>query len=130
MKAMHNSAVLTLRKKPRSTDDLHVRHLEMSEEYQSMLNKAVQNQSTISSDGRYTSPRTWGTYDLGTAAGKFRRFRYGNHPIRMAELIREHGVCDVVATFYSRKEAHELAALLTSKPSMRFRQTREQKNIG
>ena len=58
----------------------------MSEEYQSMLNKAVQNQSTISSDGRYTSPRTWGTYDHGTAAGQFRRFRFGNHPIRMVSL--------------------------------------------
>jgi hypothetical protein len=85
----------------------------MTDERQALLKRSVQQRHVIL-DGRLTSPRTWGTYDLGSSGS--RRFRYGNHPIRMTELLREHGKCSLVALFHTQQDANRLAALLNSTP--------------
>jgi hypothetical protein len=91
----------------------------MTDERQALLERSL-SQCQISLDGRLTIPRTWGTYDLGASAGG-RRFRYGNHPIRMTELLREQGECSLVALFYAQQDASRLAALLNSMPPTRSR---------
>lgn len=88
----------------------------MNTDIQRLLDKAQKTRSTLTSKTGYTLPRTWGTYEL-SASGQTRRFRYGNHPVRMTELIHEFGACKVVATFYSQDEARALAQLLNSAPS-------------
>ena len=62
--------------------------------------------------GRYTQPRTWGTYDLGSRVAGTHRFRHGNHPIRMKELKREYGNCSMRALFLSKSDAEQLAKVL------------------
>ena len=86
----------------------------MTDEHQALLTRSVP-QHHISLDGRLTNPRTWGAYDLGSSSGG-RRFRYGNHPIRMTELLREHGKCSLVALFYTQQDANRLAVLLNTTP--------------
>lgn len=88
----------------------------MSSEHQYLLSGSVQNHGLLSTNGRLTNPRTWGTYDLGAHGKDDRRFRYGNHPIRMAELLREHSRSSVVAVFYTRHEAQTLAKMLNATP--------------
>ena len=85
----------------------------MTDKHQALLKRSVQEHQVVL-DGRLTSPRTWGTYDLGSS--RSRRFRYGNHPIRMTELLREHGKCSLVALFHTQQDANQLASLLNSTP--------------
>jgi hypothetical protein len=60
---------------------------------------------------RYTTPRTYGVYEITSAKNSGRKFRFGNHPVRQNELIREHGKVVFIALFTNRSDAHELAAL-------------------
>jgi len=69
--------------------------------------------SEVKSDGSLTSPRTWGVYELPESAGATRRFRFGNHPVRMHELEREFDGCALVYLFLSRSDAREAAALMS-----------------
>lgn len=61
----------------------------------------------------YTDPRTWGVYEVSTAAGK--NFRFGNHPVRGAELAQDHESVKVIAILLGRELARELASLLNGK---------------
>jgi len=65
-------------------------------------------------DGRYTVPNTWGVYEIEATkcgpAGK--RFRKGNHPVRLQELQREFGEVKVGAVFSEEQLASELTELL------------------
>lgn len=68
-------------------------------------------------DARYTVPHTWGVYELDGAecrvAGK--RFRRGNHPIRLQELKRESGKVKTIAVFSEEQLAKDLARLLNAR---------------
>jgi hypothetical protein len=75
-----------------------------------LLAKAIEL-ITLKVDGIYTSPRTYGVYRLTGKAKSGREFRFGNHPIRKAELINEYGGAEVVAVFLSRQDAQELASI-------------------
>jgi hypothetical protein len=85
---------------------------------EALLSKAVDRDSIRpnSSNPNYTSPRTWGVYEIvGTdsgAAGK--RYRKGNHPIRHRELLREFGVVKLLALFTEESLAIDLASSLNS----------------
>ena len=56
-------------------------------------------------DNRYTTPRSFGVYELPQSVRGTKRFRFGNHPIRMEELRREFGECTLLATYTERSEA-------------------------
>lgn len=75
-----------------------------------LLSKAI-DLITLKVDGIYTSPRAYGVYRLTGKAKSGREFRFGNHPIRKAELINEYGDAEVVAVFLSRRDAQELASI-------------------
>ena len=64
----------------------------------------------MNSDKRYTTPRTFGVYELPQSAGGTRRFRFGNHPVRQQELEREFGQCTLIGTYEQRAKALAEAA--------------------
>lgn len=70
--------------------------------------------ATVSPNGKLTSPRSWGVYEIEGSAldSRARRFRFGNHPIRQQELIAEYGSAKLLALFSTRGIAIELADLL------------------
>ncbi len=68
--------------------------------------------SAVKPDGTLTSPRSWGVYELPASARATRRFRFGNHPVRMHELEREFGACVLTYLFLSREDARQAAALM------------------
>ena len=68
--------------------------------------------STLQSDGNYTIPRTFGVYRIAAKENVGRRFRFGNHLVRMKEVSRDFGDCDVVAIFLNRDDAKTLASEL------------------
>ena len=61
-----------------------------------LLTRAV-NPKTLRHGGIYTSPRSFGVYRVPINSGGTHRF--GNHPIRQAELTNEFGECEVLAIF-------------------------------
>ena len=92
------------------------------DEIEMLFSKAV-DPDTLRSDTsntRYTVPHTWGVYEIDAAkcgpTGK--RFRKGNHHIRLQELKREFGEVKVVAVYCQE----QLAAKLTELLNVRFHQ--------
>ncbi len=69
---------------------------------------------TSSSSRSYTSPHTWGVYEINevSCGPSGTRFRKGNHPIRRNELEREFGRVILVALFTEEAIAIELASRL------------------
>jgi hypothetical protein len=70
------------------------------------------SESAVSIDGCYTNPRTYGVYEILAPTGYSRRFRFGNHPVRKAELTREYGDVKLENLFEDREHATKLANLL------------------
>lgn len=68
--------------------------------------------SSLRSDGDYTIPRSFGVYRITKQGNVGRRFRFGNHPVRMNEIIRDFGDCEVKALFLDRDDARQLASEL------------------
>ncbi len=75
---------------------------------------SAMGQGTYRIVGQYTEPRSYGVYDVRDA-GRSRRYRFGNHPVRELELLREFDSVSVVGIFRNREEAMELAGLLNWK---------------
>lgn len=63
-------------------------------------------------DGMLTLPRSYGVYTLPASASGTLRYRYGNHPVRMTELEREFGSCQLCHLFLHREDAAAMADLL------------------
>lgn len=63
-------------------------------------------------DGVLTSPRSYGAYELPEAETGTRRFRYGNHPVRLQELEGAFGACKLLYLFLHRDDAAAMAAQL------------------
>jgi hypothetical protein len=59
--------------------------------------------------GRLTKPRTYGVYELPDVSAGSRRFRMGDHPIRMIELEQEFQRCKLLYLFRARADAVLLA---------------------
>lgn len=74
----------------------------------SISEKAVQ---TDPKNNNYTIPRTFGVYEILRTMNT-KRFRFGNHPIREIELIREFEDIKRVGIFLDREDAKALANLL------------------
>jgi hypothetical protein len=75
-----------------------------------LLAKAIKS-TAFKVVGTLTRPRTYGVYRLDGKATSSRRFRFGNHPIRQLELINEYGAAEVIAVFFDRRDAEELASI-------------------
>lgn len=69
--------------------------------------------SQVRRDGQLTNPRTYGVYEV-LGAGTARRFRFGNHPVRMHELEREFSACTLRYLFRQREDAETVAAELNA----------------
>ena len=55
-----------------------------------------------------TIPKTYGVWDIGPgSSGK--RFRYGNYPVRGAELARDYGRAKLVVLYTNRAAAKSQA---------------------
>lgn len=78
-----------------------------------LMNRAVEPKS-VHTDGKLTSPRSYGVYQLPNGVSDTSRYRFGNHPVRQTELEREFGICLLAALFLSREDAKELASILNS----------------
>lgn len=84
------------------------------------LMKRTINSRQLSPDGIYTSPRSHSVYRLVSTRDVGKKYRYGNHPIRLRELVREvhehdpFGRCEIVGIFLRKEEARSLAQLLNS----------------
>ncbi len=80
-----------------------------------LLEKSISEKSVRidSNTKNYTNPRTFGVYEIiGTTDSK--RFRFGNHPVRETELIREFETVKKIGLFLDRKDAKNLADHLNS----------------
>lgn len=65
-------------------------------------------------NGIYTNPKSYGVYELINTLDINKKYRHGNHPIRLKELVREFGDCKVTATFLNRADAILLTQLLNN----------------
>ena len=84
-------------------------------EKDNLLAKAISDDS-IQIDGNnknYTVPRSWGVYEIRLNTNT-KRFRYGNHPVRENELIREFESVKSIGLFFEREDAKNLADILNS----------------
>jgi hypothetical protein len=70
--------------------------------------------TSVRIDGRYTVPRSYGVYVLPNTSGSSRRYRFGNHPIRLIELNRDFPGARLRYLFLSREESMELANILNA----------------
>ncbi|WP_147376945.1 hypothetical protein [Noviherbaspirillum saxi] len=63
----------------------------------------------------------YGLYELPSSCKATKHFRFGNHPIRMAELAREYGVVSLMEVSRDREavkaEARRLNSSLTGERS-------------
>ena len=69
----------------------------------------------VKPDGRYTTPRSFGVYELPSSVSGTPRFRFGNHPVRRHELEREFGSCELMHLFLERTDAVAMAAALNKR---------------
>ena len=79
------------------------------------LRARAANPQTVRVIGNYTSPKSYGVYRLGSQGNVGRRYRFGNYPVRMNELLRDYGNCHLEAIFLNREDARSLADYLNSK---------------
>ncbi len=78
----------------------------------SKLMERAKSSAFVSSDGRYTFPRSFGVYRITGSGDVGRRYRFGNHTVLMTEILRNVGDCEIVAVFLDRDDAKQLASEL------------------
>ncbi len=90
----------------------------MQSTFDKLIERAI-SLNTVRPKGQLTEPRTYGVYELPASAGATRRFRMGNHPIRMIELEQEFKGCKLLYLFRARPDAVLLARHFNgSKPNL------------
>jgi hypothetical protein len=62
--------------------------------------------------GNYTVPETFGVYQVTGNLNWGRKYRFGNHPVRQRELVRDYGAAHLEALFESRFNAKAFARIL------------------
>lgn len=63
-------------------------------------------------DRSLTRPRSFGVYKLPNSGVSTRLFRLGNYPVRLYELEREFGSCELIYLFRERNDAVAMASAL------------------
>ena len=86
----------------------------MPDSVEKAIERAI-NPRSVRADGPLTAPRSYGVYSLPLTAGATRRYRFGNHPIRMLELELEFGSCKLQHLFLARADAMAIAASLNGR---------------
>ena len=76
----------------------------MSRAMNELAERAIPPRS-VRPDGKLTLPRSYGVYELPGDVRNTRRFRYGNHPVRLQELERKFGACKLLYLFGTRADA-------------------------
>lgn len=78
-----------------------------------LLSKSVSENSLRidPKDKRYTIPRSYGVYEIASTINA-KKFRFGNHPVRETEIIRDFGNIKRIALFLDREDAKALADFL------------------
>jgi hypothetical protein len=71
--------------------------------------------SSVRVIGSYTAPPTYGVYRVTGDLNLGRKYRFGNHPVRQHELLRDYGGAHLEALFESRNNAEVLARLLNGR---------------
>ncbi|WP_110019361.1 hypothetical protein [Plasticicumulans acidivorans] len=66
-------------------------------------------------NGPLTTPRRFGVYELLSPTPDTRRFRFGNHPVRLYELERERGSCRLLYPFLQRADVEVMASALNGR---------------
>lgn len=88
----------------------------MQSTFDKLIERAI-SPGSVRPKGQLTDPRTYGVYELPEGAGATRRFRMGNHPIRMIELEQEFERCKLLYLFRVRSDAVLLAGHLNGRAS-------------
>jgi len=85
---------------------------QMSEK-ENLLSKSISETAVrIDTENKnYTIPRSYGIYEISLVTNA-RRFRFGNHPIREIELIREFENIKRIGLFLDREDAKALTDFL------------------
>ncbi len=81
-----------------------------------LLEKSISEQSVRidSNNKNYTNPRTYGVYEI-TISDNTKKFRFGNHPVRENELIREfESNIKRIGLYLDREDAKYPAKILNS----------------
>ena len=90
---------------------------------QRAIDKLVQRSvspASVQHKGTLTVPRTFGVYELADSVrGETRKYRMGNHPIRMLELEAEFKRCKLLYLFRTRPDAAALAVHLNARETNR-----------
>ena len=86
----------------------------MPDRFDRIVQRAI-SPRTVQPNGPLTMPRSYGVYKLPEHARGTRQHRYGNHPVRMAELEREFGSCHLEFLFLSRNDARAVALALNDR---------------
>ena len=78
-----------------------------------LLSKSIsENSIRIDAENKnYTTPRSFGVYEVLLTTNT-KRYRFGNHPVRENELVREFENVIRVGLFLDRKDAKVLADFL------------------
>jgi len=86
---------------------------EMDDSTQAIIRRA-DSPSSVQVTGLLTDPPSYGVYMLPANCGTTRRYRFGNHPVRMQELKREFAHCTLKHLFLSRADAMALTSILNT----------------
>jgi hypothetical protein len=79
-----------------------------------LLRKSI-SLASVRIDGSYTVPRSYGVYRLSASKDRGCEYRFGNHPVRQQELVRDYGAAPLEALFADRDDAWELARILNDR---------------
>lgn len=69
---------------------------------------------TLAPDGWYTSPRSYGVYEVDAPPAGVLTYHFGNHPVRQRELRSQYPKVRLVSVFLEREDAKALADLLNA----------------
>jgi hypothetical protein len=81
---------------------------------EALVAQAVSAES-VQAKGSLTIPRSYGVYELCDHVGSTKRFRFGNHPIRMRELEAEFTKCTLSYLFLTRETAVTMTSILNGR---------------
>ena len=86
----------------------------MSAVIEKLAGRAISSRD-VRPSGSLTEPRSFGVYELPSSVSGTRRFRLGNHPVRLSELEREFGSCKLLYLFRQRTDALAMASALNGR---------------
>ena len=79
-----------------------------------LIERAI-DPASVKPEGTLTNPPSFGVYAVEDGDSGNRRYRFGNHPVRMQELEDKFGGCELEYLFLAREDAAALAAALNKR---------------